>query len=154
MKRLFQVAAASIVASLVIAGPAAAQAAHRIVLDHDGATLSVSYEPRTTTRLREGGLGPRLPATCLWTSEVSVERKLTDSAGRPIAALTRTVGTTKAADGLRRGYCSDVQPEQVGVFQGSAEKLRAFLAEASEQDRQALHTELASLGSVKRTVLR
>lgn len=154
MKRLFPVAAASIVASMVLAGPAAAEVVHQTKLDHGGATLSVSYEPRTTTRLRQGGLGPRLPATCLWSSEVSVERKLSDSTGRPVEALTRTVGTTKAAEGLRRGYCSDVQPHQVGVFQGNPEKLRAFLAQASEQDRQALHAELASLGSVKRTVLR
>lgn len=154
MKRLFPVVAISAVASIMIAGPAAAQAALQTVLDHDGATLSVSYEPRTTTRLRQGGLGPRLPETCLWNSEVSVERRLADSAGRPIAALTRTVGTRKVAEGLRRGYCSDVQPHQIGVFQGNPEKMRAFLAQASEQDRQALHADLASLGAVKRTVLR
>jgi hypothetical protein len=85
---------------------------------------------------------------------VSVERKLADASGRPVEALSRTIGVTKAAEGLRQGYCSDVQPHQIGVFRGNADKLRAFLAQASEQDRQALHTELASLGSVKRTVLR
>lgn len=155
MKRLFLVAAAS----MLFAGPAAAEvahqaAAHQTVVAHDGATLSVSYEPRTTTRLRQGGLGPRLAATCLWNSEVSVERKLTDAAGRPVAALTRTVGTAKTAEGLWRGYCTDAQPHQVGVFRGNAEKMRAFLVQASEQDQHALHAELASLGSVKRTVLR
>jgi hypothetical protein len=150
MKRLFLVAAAS----MVIAAPAAAEVAHQTVLTHEGATLSVSYEPHTTTRLRQGGLGPRLPATCLWSSEVSVERKLTDSTGRPVAALTRAVGTTKAAEGLRRGYCSDMQPHQISVFQGKPEQLQAFLVQASEADRHALHAELASLGSVKRTVLR
>lgn len=150
MKRLFLIAAAS----LVVAGPAAAEVAHQTAVAHDGATLDVSYEPRTKTRLRQGGLGPRLPATCLWRSEVSVERTLSDAAGRPIAALTRTVGTAKVAEGVRRGYCTDVQPHQIGVFQGDAEKLRTFLAQASEQDRQALHAELASLESVKRTVLR
>lgn len=154
MKRLFPVVAVSTLASIVISGPAAAQVAHQTVLDHDGATLSVSYEPRTTTRLRQGGLGPRLSATCLWNSQVSVERKLADSAGRPIEALTRTVGTAKVAEGLRRGYCSDVQPHQIGLFQGNPEKMRAFLAQASDQDRQTLHAELASLGAVKRTVLR
>lgn len=154
MKRLFPVVAFGIVASTMIGGPAAAQIAHQAAVAHDGATLSVSYEPRTTTRLRQGGLGPRLPATCLWSSEVSVERKLADSAGRPIEALTRTVGTAMATEGLRRGYCSDVRPHQVGVFQGNPEKMRAFLAQASEADRQALHAELASLGAVKRAVLR
>jgi hypothetical protein len=153
MKRLFPVAAA-VVAAIAIAGPAAAQVAHQAVVTHEGTTLSVSYEPRTTTRLRQGGLGPRLAATCLWNSEVTVERKLADSAGRPIEALTRTVAPAKTAEGLRPGYCSDVQPDQVAVFSGNAEKMRAFLAQASEQDRHALHAELASLGSVKRTVLR
>lgn len=150
MTRLFLIAAAS----MVIAAPAGAEVAHQTVLAHEGATLSVSYEPRTTTRLRQGGLGPRLPATCLWTSEVSVERKLADSTGRPIEALTRAVGTPKAAEGLRRGYCTDVQPHQVGVFQGKPEKMRAFLAQASEADRPALRAELASLGPVNRTVPR
>jgi hypothetical protein len=150
MKGLFLIAAAS----MAIAGPAAAEVAHQTAVAHDGATLSVSYEPRTTTRLRQGGLGPRLAATCLWSSEVSVERKLADANGRPVEALTRTIGTSKTAEGLRRGYCSDLQPHQVGVFHGNAGKMRAFLAAASEQDRQALQAELASLSSVKRTVLR
>jgi hypothetical protein len=150
MKRIFLVAAAS----MVFAGPAAAEVAHQAVVAHEGATLSVSYEPHTTTRLRQGGLGPRLAATCLWNSQVSVERKLTDSTGRPVVALTRTVATTKASEGLWRGYCSDAKPHQVGVFKGNAEKMSAFLAQASEQDRHALHAELASLSSVKRTVLR
>jgi hypothetical protein len=150
MKRLFLVAAAS----MLFAGPAAAEVAHQAVVAHDGTTLSVSYEPRATTRLRQGGLGPRLAATCLWNSQVSVERKLTDSTGRPVEALTRTVGTTKGAEGLWRGYCSDAQPHQVGVFKGNDDKMRAFLTLTSEQDRHALHAELASLRSVKRTVLR
>ena len=150
MKSLFLIAAAG----MVVATPAAAEVAHQTAIAHDGATLAVSYEPRTKTRLRQAGLGPRLPATCLWRSEVSVERTLTDAAGRPIAALTRTVGPAKTAEGVRRGYCADMKPHQIGVFQGHSEQLRTFLAEASEQDRQALHAELASLGSVKRTVLR
>lgn len=155
MKRLFLVAAAS----MLFAGPAAAEvahqdAAHQTVIAHDGTTLSVSYEPRTTTRLRQGGLGPRLPATCMWKSEISIERKLTDAAGRPVAALTRTVGTTKASEGQWRGYCADAQPHHVRAFKGDPAKMRAFLTQASEQDRPALETELASLSSVRRTVLR
>lgn len=154
MKRLFPVLAIGAAASIVFSGPAVAQVAHQTVLNHDGATLSVSYEPRMATRLRQGGLGPRLAATCLWKSELSVERKMTDAAGRPIAALTRVSGPKKSAEGVRRGYCSDLKPHQIGVFHGNPEKIRAFLTQVSEMDRQALQTELASLGAVKRTFLR
>src|SRR5205085_1500295 len=70
-----------------LAVPAAAGVVHQTSLSHDGGTLSVRYEPVTKTELRQSGLGPRAQAACLWTAEVSVERKLLDASGRPIEAL-------------------------------------------------------------------
>jgi hypothetical protein len=147
MNRLSLTAAAC----MFVAVPASAEVVHQTSLEHAGATLSVSYEPRTTTRLKQGGIGQKLAATCLWTAETSVERKLLDASGRPLAALSRTLGETKTTEGLRLGYCADLQP---AAFQGNADEMRTFLARASEQDRPVLQAELASVAALGRTVSR
>jgi len=139
-----------ILSSALFAVPATASVVHRTSLAHEGGTVSVSYEPRTKTNLRQTGLGPKSQAACLWTSQVSVERKLVDASGRPVEALTRTVGEPKFAEGLQPGYCAHVTPSQVSVFRGNSEKMQALLVRAAEADRHNLHTELASLGSLGR----
>jgi hypothetical protein len=136
--------------SAFLAVPAAANVVHQTSLTHDGGTLSVSYEPRTKTNLRQTGLGPRSAAACIWTAEVSVERKLLDASGRPIEALTRTVGQPKVAEGLQPGYCAHVTPRQVAMFRGDTGKMQALLARAAESDKPNLHAELVSLGSLGR----
>lgn len=133
-----------------LAVPAAAGVVHQTSLTHESGTLSVRYEPVTKTELRQSGLGPRAQAACLWTAEVSVERRLLDASGRPIEALTRTVGEPKVAEGLQPGLCAHVTPRQVSMFRGNTEKMQALLAQAAESDKHALHTELASLGSLGR----
>ena len=133
-----------------LAAPATASVVHQTSLTHDGGTLSVSYEPRTKTNLRQTGMGPRNQAACMWTAEVSVERKLSDASGRPIEALTRTVGEPRVAEGLQPGLCAHVTPGQVSMFRGNKDKMQALLVRAAESDRQNLHTELASLGSLGR----
>lgn len=136
--------------SAFLAVPAAAEISYQTSLAHDGGTLSVSYEPKTTTSLRQTGLGPRGQAACIWTAEVSVQRKLVDASGRSIDALTRTVGEPKIAQGLQPGYCAHVAPRQVAMFGGNSGKMQALLTRAAESDRQNLHAELASLGSLGR----
>ena len=139
-----------VLSSAFLAVPAAAEVVHQASLAHDGGTLSVSYEPRTKTKLRQTGLGPRSAAACIWTAEVSVERKLLDASGRPIEALTRTVGEPKVAEGMQPGYCAHVEPGQVAMFRGNTGKMQALLARAAKSDRPSLHAELASLGSLGR----
>ena len=136
--------------SAILAVPAAASTVHQTSLTHESGTLSVSYEPRNKTNLRQTGLGPRNQATCMWTAEVSVERKLIDASGRPVEALTRTVGEPKIAEGLAPGYCAHVRPREVSLFRGNTDKMQALLARAAESDRHDLHAELASLGSLGR----
>lgn len=136
--------------STLAAAPAAADVVHRTTVDHDGARVSLSYEPRITTTLRQTGLGPKAAAACIWRTEVAVERKLADAAGRPVAALTREVGPAKTSEGLAAGQCTHVTPRQTASFGGDENKLRAFVAEAAEHDRQGLHAELASIGGFAR----
>jgi hypothetical protein len=130
--------------------PAAASVVHQTSLLHDGGTISVSYEPRTKTNLRQTGLGPRSQAACIWTAEISVERKLIDGSGRPIEAMTRIVGEPKVTQGLQPGYCAHIEPRDVAMFRGDTGKMQAFLTRAAENDRPHLHAELASLGSLGR----
>lgn len=143
MKVLFLSAAASI----LVAGPVAAEAPHQTSLTHEGATFSIHYEPRAKTSLRQSGFGPRLPATCLWKAEVSVERTLLDATGRPVAALSRTVGEAKQDHGVQPGYCADIQADQLGVIR-DAGKMREFVAAAAERDSRTVQAELASLGKL------
>lgn len=133
-------------ATALAAVPASADVAHRTTVDHEGARVSLSYEPRTATTLRQTGLGPKAAAACLWRTELSVERKLADAAGRPVAALTRAVGHARTSEGLVAGQCSHVTQRQTASFGGDEAKLRAFVAQAAEHDRQGLHADLASIG--------
>lgn len=138
----------------LLAAPAAASVAHSTSLSHEGSTISVSYEPRMKTNLRQTGLGPRNSAACQWTTEVSVERKLTDASGRTIDALTRIVGEPKVTAGTRPGYCAHVKPNQVAAFGGNSDQMQAFLAQAAASDKANLNVELASVGSLGRQVSR
>lgn len=143
-------ATAIAVTAALAAVPVAADVVHRTTVDHEGARVSLSYEPRVATTLRQTGLGPKAAAACLWRTEVSVERKLADAAGRPVAALTRAVGPTKTSEGLVAGQCAHVTPRQAASFGGDEGKLRAFVAQAAEHDRQGLHADLASIGGFGR----
>lgn len=141
------VALASVaLASALAAVPAGAEAVHRTSIVHEGRTVAVSYEPRSDTRFKQTGIGPRANAGCLWSTRVSVERSVVDASGRPIAALSRTVGEEKAHSGMAVGYCRDMTPERTDAFGGDRETLRGFVTAAADHDAQGLRTELTSLG--------
>lgn len=143
-----------VLSSAFLAAPAIAGVSHDASLAHEGTTISVKYEPRIKTGLRQSGLGPRNSATCLWTTEISVERKLADASGRPIEALTRTVGEPKVIEGMQPGYCAHVKRNGAAVFGGNSSQMQAFLAQAAVNDKDSLNTELASVGSLGRQVSR
>lgn len=144
---LLALAAASALAAFV-AVPAAAETV-RTSVAHEGRTILVSYEPRSQTSHKQTGLGPRSSPGCLWTTRVAVERSVTDDAGRPIAALTRTVGEEKTRKGMHVGHCRDSSPRRTDAFAGNQAKLRAFVAAAADRDAQGLRTELASLDHLR-----
>lgn len=141
-------------ATAVVAGPALADVVHETSFEHQGQTVSASYEPRTKTRLKQAGLGSRGGARCVWSTQVSVERKIVGADGRPVAALSRPVGEPRSANGVIDGYCSMARDHQVSPFGSSREKLRAFVAEAAEGDTYRLRAEMASLGSLGHALAR
>jgi hypothetical protein len=142
------------IAAAFVAAPVLADTVHRTSLEHQGQTVSVSYEPRAKTSLRQSGLGPRSVARCLWKTELSVERKIAQADGRPIVALTRTLGATHTASGVIDGYCNHARPHEIAAFRGDRQKLQAFVSEAAAHDTRTLHAELASLGSLGRGLAR
>ncbi|WEK47834.1 MAG: hypothetical protein P0Y56_05945 [Candidatus Andeanibacterium colombiense] len=147
MKFLYLIAAATAFA----AAPAAAEVVHQSSVPHNGSALSANYEASTTTKLRQIGGGPRMATNCLWQSEVSVERKLSDASGQPVAALSRTVGTAKLAEGVHPAACATIGDSSGARFTGGADNVRSAALAAAESDRTALHAELASLGSLGRS---
>jgi hypothetical protein len=141
-------------AAAFVASPAFAEITHQTSIEHDGGTVSVRYEPRTTTSFKQSGLGPRAVARCLWKTEVSVERKIAHADGRPIVALTRTVGQSHTASGVIDGYCNQARAHETAPFRGDSAKLQAFVSEAAAHDTRTLRAELASLGSLGRGLSR
>ena len=111
-------------------------------------TLSVTYEPRTRMKLRQSGLGPRGGAACLWTAEVSVERKLADGTGRPVEALTRTVGEPMVAKGLEPGHCAHLERDRTAILDRHSDRVRTLLAEAAASDEARLQSEMASFAAL------
>lgn len=136
------------------ATPVAADVIHKTAVEQVGHTLSVTYEPRVRVSTRQSGLGPRGFTTCLWESRVSIERRIAGADGNAIEALTRTVGEGHTATGSQPGYCSHMPARRTAPFGGDAEKLRAFLALAAENDTQRLNAELASVRSLGRGMAR
>jgi hypothetical protein len=130
--------------------PATAQVAHRTSMNHNGQTVTVSYEPRFETKLRQIGIGPRSAAACRWSSKVTVERKVTTADGQPIAALAGSVpdesaGAKMARSGQRAGRCSWISEELKARLAGSDEAVRSHVARVAMADAPRLRTELASL---------
>lgn len=138
------------IAGAFLAAPASAEIVHQASLRHAGGTVSASYEAFTSMQLRQLGGGPRMAQSCLWRSEVSVERKLADQAGRPVPALSRTVGQTRLAEGVHPGSCASIGDRTSARFTGGAERVRSAAMAAAQSDGPALHAELASLGSLGR----
>lgn len=130
------------------AAPALAETVRTSIV-HEGRAVSVSYEPRFQTSHKQTGIGPRSSPGCLWTTRVAVERTVADASGRPIVALTRTVGEDKAGSGMHVGHCRHIEPRRMAGFAGDKEKLRSFVAEAADRDAQGLRTELASLDHLR-----
>lgn len=147
-------AASLILASALVAAPAAADVVHRTSIVHQGSTMAVSYEPRFETSHKQTGIGPRASAGCLWTTRTAALRSVADASGRSVAALTRLVGEEKVSSGMQAGYCRDMAPERTAAFGGDAEKLRHHLSAAAEQDAHGLYRELASLEGLRAAVSR
>lgn len=143
-----------VISGALLAAPAAARIAHETSLTYEGATLSVTYEPRTRMTLRQSGLGPRGTAACLWTAEVSVERKFADASGRPVEALTRTVGEPMVTRGSQPGHCTYFQRNQAAILDSNSKKIRAFLAEAAANDEARLQAEMTSFATLGRQASR
>jgi hypothetical protein len=138
----------------LLAAPAGARVARETSLTYDGATLSVTYEPRTRMTLRQSGVGPRGPAACLWTAEVTVERKFADASGRPVEALTRTVGEPMVARGSQPGHCVHFERNRTAILDSNSDRMRALLAEAAASDDARLQSEIASFAALGREVSR
>mgnify|MGYP003582563691 CR=1 FL=1 len=136
-------------ALVCLAVPAHAQVDHKASFVHEGRTVTVSYQPKAETTLRQTGVGPREATRCFWKTRVSVERIALDAAGQPIAALTRAVGSNVEDKGMRIGVCAAVSPRDTAAFGGNDEKMRRHLAAAAEADRQQLRMELASIGAAR-----
>ncbi|MBO9519151.1 MAG: hypothetical protein J7493_13885 [Porphyrobacter sp.] len=139
---------------VLLAAPAAARVAHETALTYEGATMSVTYEPKTTMTLRQSGVGPRGPSGCFWRAEVQVERKFADASGRTIDALTRTVGEPMVAEGLQQGHCAYLERNQAAVLDPNSSKVRAHLAEAAASDEPRLQSEMASFAALDREASR
>ena len=137
-----------VLSGVILAAPAAAGVAHETSLAYEGTTLSVTYEPSTRMTLRQTGLGPRGAAACLWTAEVSAERKLADASGRPVEALTRIVGEPMVAKGLQPGHCAQLERDQAAILDSHSDKVRRLLAEAAASDEARLQSEMASFAAL------
>lgn len=140
--------------AFVAAPAAAAGVVHQTSLAHQGETISVSYEARAKTSFRQSGLGPRASAICLWKTEISVERRLADASGQPVAALTRVVGEPRIVEGGQPGYCVNLDAERAEAFGANPERMRAFLTKTADSDAPRLQGELASLGTLGRGAAR
>lgn len=140
--------------TLAATSAAAADIVHQTSVEHGASTVSVTYEPRTRVKTRQGGLGPRGFTVCLWESTVSIERKTADASGRPIPALTRTVEETRTTTGTQPGYCNHMSARRTAPFGGNSEKLRAFLAGIAANDAPRLRAELASVGALGHSLAR
>lgn len=155
MKFLPQVASLIAISGGLSAVPAAAAGiVHQTSLAHEGKTISVSYEARTKTSFRQSGLGPRASAICLWKTEISVERRLTDAGGQPVAALTRVVGEPRIVEGGQPGYCANLDAQRGEAFGAHPERMRSLLNKTADSDAPRLQGELASLGTLGRGVAR
>lgn len=138
-------AAASIA---LLASPASARVLHETSVAHGSGSVAVSYRAVTKTSHKQTGLGPKSTASCLWSSEVVVERRVVDASGRAIDALTRTVGGSKADSGMALGYCKTIPERRMSAFSND-DKLRAFVVAAAESDAHKLRAEIASLDQVR-----
>jgi hypothetical protein len=138
-----------VLSGALLAAPASAGAVHQTSLTHEGATLSVTYEPRTKMTLRQSGLGPRGAAACLWTAEVSVERRFADASGRTIEALSRTLGEPIVARGSQPGHCAYVEHNQAAVLDPNSDRMLALVAEAAASDQARLQSEMASFAALQ-----
>ncbi len=143
-----------VLSGALLASPAAAGLAHETSVVHDGTTLSVTYEPKTTMTLRQSGVGPRGAAACLWRAEVSVERRSADASGRAIEALTRTVGEPMVARGSQPGHCAYFARNQAAILDGNSDRIRALLAAAAARDEAKLQAEMASFAALGRQASR
>lgn len=137
-----------LLASTLFAAPASAEVVHQSSLNHEGRELSVSYEPRIVNSHKQTGIGPRSSPSCLWTTSIAIERIVNDTAGQPIAALTRVVAEEQGGSGNHVGHCSNIDPKRMSAFGGDREKLRSLVAAHAERDAQSLRTELASLDTL------
>lgn len=137
--------------AIVAAVPASGEVRHQISVELEGGPVSVSYEPRTRTSLKQRGLGPRTMETCAWKTSVRVARIVAGADGRPIEALTRDLGEVTSFTGEVPGYCHHVRARHTAPFGGDRDGLRSVLAEIAEHDAGNLRTELASIGSVRRS---
>lgn len=147
MKRIALFVAAG---AALFAVPASAQIAHQTSMVHDGRTVTVNYEPKAKTSLKQTGLGPRTSASCLWRTTAWVERKVADASGNPIAALTRNIGESTVSEGIEVGFCNTISTSRTAAFGGDETKLKAFVLAAAGGDAQSLRAELASLDSLHR----
>jgi hypothetical protein len=135
-----------------ISVPATAQVAHQTSMVHNGQTVTVSYEPRLETTLRQIGIGPRAAAACRWSSQVIVDRNVSTADGQAIAALARAVPDEAASamtrSGQRAGRCSWISEETKVSLAGGDEAVRSHVARVAMADAPRLRTELASLDNL------
>ena len=129
----------------LVAMPVAANAAHKSTFEHNGQSMTVHYEPKLTTKLRQGGLGPRLMPYCMWEARVSVERTAATADGREISALGRVIPAEAVHKGQANGYCHDMSDSQKAGFVGGADALHAMAGSVAANDAVELRRDLSSL---------
>jgi hypothetical protein len=128
----------------LLAAPASAEVVHRTTVDHGGSTVTVTYEPRAETSLRNASVGPRYSPVCHWKTTIAVERSALAGDGSRIAALARTLDTAETRGGMAFGHCHTLSSRgEVGRADEAA--LRAAAADAASRDAPAIRAELASL---------
>lgn len=129
----------------LMAMPVAASAAHKTTIDHNGQAMTVHYEPKLTTKLRQGGLGPRLMPYCMWEARVSVERTATTADGREISALGRVIPAEAVQKGQANGYCHNMSDSHKAGFVGGADALHAMAGAVAANDAADLRRDVSSL---------
>ena len=129
---------AACMAFFLFAIPAQAQPFHETSVTHDGQRITLSYEPKIKTDLRQGGIGPRSAPTCFWKSQVSVQRIARDANGAPIEALTGAVSEPRSRSGMRMGMCNMAKISEQMAFGGDEAALRRFVVDAASNDASAV----------------
>lgn len=135
----------TLAAAAAVAQATPTQWTHSTPVTHGKGQVTATYIARPVVTMRQIGTsgGARMSTErCVWTADISVERRLNGDAGG------RDMASAKTIKGSRHGGCTTNQNAIDREIAARTPEINAHLVAVAERDQRELRTEIETLAPI------